>query len=226
MSSTIYNAFITQCEAEGHMAYQRQGSKLKNLIRVVNGVSGESVKFQKVGTGEATTKARHAEVVAMNISHTNVTATLSDYYASDYVDKLDELKTNIDERSVIATTAAYALGRKTDSIITDAPVDNEGKGEAFSPTDLIATSLASCILTIMGIVAKRENLDLKGTKAEVDKIMLASPRRINEIRIKIFLNKNFEEDVRKKLEKAALSCPVRGSLNKDINETIKFIYPL
>ena len=78
----------------------------------------------------------------------------------------------------------------------------------------------------MGIVAKRENIDLKGTKAEVDKIMLASPRRINEIRIKIFLNKNFEEDERKKLEKAALSCPVRGSLNKDINETVKFIYQL
>tara|TARA_R100000231_G_scaffold81721_2_gene62552 strand:- start:753 stop:1601 length:849 start_codon:yes stop_codon:yes gene_type:complete len=120
MSSTINNAFITQFEAEVHMAYQRMGSKLKNLIRTVNGVSGESVKFQKVGTGEATTKARHAEVVAMNISHTNVTATLSDYYASDYVDKLDELKTNIDERAVIANNAAYALGRKTDSIITTA----------------------------------------------------------------------------------------------------------
>ena len=64
----------------------------KNLVRVVNGVSGESVKFQKVAKGSATTKARHAEVVAMNIVHTNVTATLSDFYASDYVDKLDELK--------------------------------------------------------------------------------------------------------------------------------------
>ena len=95
MSATITNAFITQFESEVHMAYQRMGSKFKNLVRVVNGVSGESVKFQKVGTGEATTKARHAEVVAMNISHTNVTATLSDFYASDYVDKLDELKTNM-----------------------------------------------------------------------------------------------------------------------------------
>ena len=120
MSSSINNAFITQFEAEVHMAYQRMGAKLKNLVRVVNGVSGESVKFQKVGTGEATSKARHAEVVAMNISHTNVTATLADFYASDYVDRLDELKTNIDERQVIANNAAYALGRKTDSIITDA----------------------------------------------------------------------------------------------------------
>jgi hypothetical protein len=120
MSSSINNAFITQFEAEVHMAYQRMGAKLKNLVRVVNGVSGESVKFQKVGTGEATSKARHAEVVAMNISHTNVTATLADFYASDYVDRLDELKTNIDERQVIANNAAYALGRKTDSIITTA----------------------------------------------------------------------------------------------------------
>ena len=142
MSSTINNAFITQFEAEVHMAYQRQGSKLKNLVRVVNGVSGESVKFQKVGTGEATTKARHAEVVAMNISHTNVTATLSDYYASDYVDKLDELKTNIDERSVIANNAAYALGRKTDSIITTAMSsattlnNNAGASGATPATDM------------------------------------------------------------------------------------------
>ena len=142
MSSTINNAFITQFEAEVHMAYQRQGSKLKNLVRVVYGVSGASVKFQKVGTVEATTKARHAEVVAMNISHTNVTATLSDYYASDYVDKLDELKTNIDERSVIANNAAYALGRKTDSIITTAMSsattlnNNAGASGATPATDM------------------------------------------------------------------------------------------
>ena len=142
MSSTINNAFITQFEAEVHMAYQRMGSKLKNLVRVVNGVSGESVKFQKVGSGEATTKARHAEVVAMNISHTNVTATLADYYASDYVDKLDELKTNIDERGVIANNAAYALGRKTDSIITTAMssattlANNAGASGASPATDM------------------------------------------------------------------------------------------
>lgn len=67
----------------------------------------------------ASTKARHAEVVAMNSVHSNVTATLSDFYAADYVDKLDELKVNIDERNIVAQNAAYALGRKTDSIITD-----------------------------------------------------------------------------------------------------------
>ena len=114
MASSITNAFITQFEAEVHMAYQRMGSKLKNLVRTVNGVNGSTVKFQKVAKGSANTKARHAEVVAMDLAHSNVTATLTDYYAADYVDKLDELKVNIDERQVVAQSAAYALGRKTD----------------------------------------------------------------------------------------------------------------
>jgi len=118
MATSITNAFITQFEAEVHMAYQRMGSKLKNLTRTVNGVNGNTVKFQKVAKGSANTKARHAEVVAMDLAHTNVSATLTDYYAADYVDKLDELKVNIDERQVVANSAAYALGRKTDSVIT------------------------------------------------------------------------------------------------------------
>ena len=117
MASSITNAFITQFEAEVHMAYQRMGSKLKNLVRIVNGVNGSTVKFQKVAKGSANTKARHAEVVAMDLAHSNVTATLTDYYAADYVDKLDELKVNIDERQVVAQSAAYALGRKTDAVL-------------------------------------------------------------------------------------------------------------
>ena len=117
MATSITNAFITQFEAEVHMAYQRMGSKLKNLVRTVNGVNGSTVKFQKVAKGSANTKARHAEVVAMDLAHSNVTATLTDYYAADYVDKLDELKVNIDERQVVAQSAAYALGRKTDEVL-------------------------------------------------------------------------------------------------------------
>ena len=117
MASSITNAFITQFEAEVHMAYQRMGSKLKNLVRTVNGVNGSTVKFQKVAKGSANTKAGHAEVVAMDLAHSNVSATLTDYYAADYVDKLDELKINIDERQVVAQSAAYALGRKTDEVL-------------------------------------------------------------------------------------------------------------
>jgi len=119
MTATIDQAFVKQFEAEVHMAYQRMGSKLKGLVRNVNGVKGNTVQFQKVAKGSASTKARHAEVVAMNSVHSNVTATLSDFYAADYVDKLDELKVNIDERNIVAQNAAYALGRKTDEIVTD-----------------------------------------------------------------------------------------------------------
>ena len=111
------------------------------------------------------------------------------------------------------------------TIITDAPIDNHGKGEAFSPTDLVATALASCMLTIMGIVANRNHLKINGTTAEIEKIMGANPRRINEIKISIRFNENFDKKTKRKLENAALTCPVSNSLNKNLKETIKFIYP-
>ena len=111
------------------------------------------------------------------------------------------------------------------SIVTDAPVDNQGKGEAFSPTDLVATALASCMLTIMGIAAERNNIELKGTTAEVEKIMGTMPRKISEIKIKILFNKNFDKITKRKLKSAALTCPVSNSLNKNLEESIKFIYP-
>tara|TARA_B100002051_G_scaffold136619_1_gene129794 strand:+ start:840 stop:1241 length:402 start_codon:yes stop_codon:yes gene_type:complete len=111
------------------------------------------------------------------------------------------------------------------TIITDAPIDNHGKGEAFSPTDLVATALASCMLTIMGIVANRNHLKINGTTAEIEKIMGANPRRINEIKISIRFNENFDKKTKRKLENAALTCPVSNSLNEKLNESIKFIYP-
>ena len=111
------------------------------------------------------------------------------------------------------------------SIVTDAPIDNQGKGEAFSPTDLVATALASCMLTIMGIVAERNSIELKGTTAEVEKIMGTMPRKISEIKIKILFNKSFDKKTKRKLESAALACPVSNSLNKNLEESIKFIYP-
>ena len=111
------------------------------------------------------------------------------------------------------------------TIITDAPIDNHGKGEAFSPTDLVATALASCMLTIMGIVANRNHLKINGTTAEIEKIMGANPRRINEIKINIRFNENFDKKTKRKLENAALTCPVSNSLNENLNESIKFIYP-
>jgi Phage capsid protein len=120
MSSTITEAFVKQFEKEVHEAYQRQGSKLRNTVRSKNGVRGSSTVFQRVGKGSASTKARHGTVPVMNIEHSPVECQLMDYYAGDWIDRLDELKTNIDERHVVANAGAYALGRKTDELIIGA----------------------------------------------------------------------------------------------------------
>tara|TARA_Y100000114_G_scaffold73029_1_gene66934 strand:- start:7947 stop:8744 length:798 start_codon:yes stop_codon:yes gene_type:complete len=109
-------AFIKQFESEVHMAYQRMGSKLKNTIRNQQ-VSGNVVRFQKIGAGTASTKSRNGNITPMELVHTNVEATMEDHYAAEYIDKLDELKINIDERQAVATSAAAALGRKTDELI-------------------------------------------------------------------------------------------------------------
>jgi len=119
MATQISTAFIKQFESEVHMAYQRMGSKLKNTVRQSNNVQGSQARFQKVGTGTASTKSRHGQVPTMEITHSTVDVTLSDFYAADMVDKLDELKTNIDERQVLAQSAAAALGRKVDQLIID-----------------------------------------------------------------------------------------------------------
>lgn len=120
MSITIDQAFSKQFEREVHEAYQRQGSKLRATVRVKNGVRGSSTTFQKVGKGAASTKARHGMVPVMNVDFSAVEATLVDYYAGEWVDQLDELKTNLDERQVLANAGAFALGRKTDELIIDA----------------------------------------------------------------------------------------------------------
>jgi hypothetical protein len=120
MSTTIDQSFVKQFEAEVHLEYQRMGSKLRGTIRTKNDVKGSSTTFQKVGKGEAGTKSRHGNVPIMNLNHTPVECILSDHYAGEYVDKLDELKINHDERQVAAQSGAAALGRKTDSLITAA----------------------------------------------------------------------------------------------------------
>ena len=116
MANTIDQAFIKQFETEVHMAYQRMGSKLRNTIRSTN-VSGSTARFQKIGTGTASTKSRNGNVTPMELVHTNVEASMSDFYAAEFIDKLDELKTNINERQAVAQSAAAALGRKTDELI-------------------------------------------------------------------------------------------------------------
>lgn len=107
---------------------------------------------------------------------------------------------------------------------TDAPVDNNGKGESFSPTDLVATALGNCIMTIMGIKAQQMNLDLNGTSIQVQKIMSESPRRIGEIVVELDFPKkgNYTEKDKKILEAAARTCPVSLSLHPETKQTLKF----
>ncbi|TVR88622.1 MAG: OsmC family peroxiredoxin [Saprospirales bacterium] len=113
--------------------------------------------------------------------------------------------------------------RSGNAIITDAPVDNQGKGQAFSPTDLLTTSLASCMLTIMGIKARYMNLKIEGSKARVTKIMASDPRRVSEVAIKIQMPKSgFSDRDKKILEQAAMTCPVMLSLHPDIKKDISF----
>ena len=128
----------------------------------------------------------------------------------------------VEYKGELRTEAVHLKSGKT--IITDAPIDNQGKGEAFSPTDLVATALGSCMITIMGIVAEREGIILNGTTAEVEKVMDTSPRRIGEVKIKIKFIQKLNRDQKDKLERAAKSCPVSGSLSENLKETVEFIY--
>lgn len=110
-------------------------------------------------------------------------------------------------------------------IITDAPVDNLGKGEAFSPTDLTATSLGTCMLTTVGISAQKNNYSIDGARAEVTKVMAANPRRIAEIVVDLYFPANsYTAEQKKMIETAALHCPVAKSLHPELVQTVKFVW--
>lgn len=111
-------------------------------------------------------------------------------------------------------------------IITDAPLDNHGKGESFSPTDLMATALGSCMLTIMGISAPAYGYNLDGTTVETEKIMGTNPRRIVEIKLMFYFPKgnNYTDQQKRVIETAAKTCPVANSIHPDIKKTIVFNY--
>lgn len=107
-------------------------------------------------------------------------------------------------------------------IISDAPTDNNGKGEAFSPTDTVANALATCMMTIMGIKSRDMGIDLKGSTASVVKIMQAEPRRIGAIEIVFDMSVSVDDKNKTILEKAAMTCPVFLSLNPEIDKKITF----
>jgi putative redox protein len=111
------------------------------------------------------------------------------------------------------------------TLVTDAPVDNHGKGESFSPTDLVATALGACMMTIMGIVAERHGLDLTGMTAETEKLMTsAPPRRIASLRTRLTIPLPADHPQRQLLEQAAHTCPVHKSLHPEIDAAIEFAW--
>lgn len=116
--------------------------------------------------------------------------------------------------------------RSGNHFITDAPIDNNGLGEAFSPTDTVATGLANCMLTVMGIKANGLEVDLKDSTAEVTKHMASEPRRISKIEVKLSLPSNISDKHKKILEHTANTCPVHHSLHPDIEKVINFHWVL
>jgi putative redox protein len=132
---------------------------------------------------------------------------------------------------MVSMNGTYLGGLRTEvhhlksghKVITDAPPDNNGRGEAFSPTDLTCASLNSCMMTLMGMLAEREGIDLTGMKSEIVKIMAANPRKIAEIQIAFTLENLQATDIQKeKLKRAALTCPVALSLSESIKQSVVF----
>lgn len=110
------------------------------------------------------------------------------------------------------------------TILTDAPVDNHGKGEAFSPTDLVATALAGCMLTIIGISGQTHQFEVEGTRVEVTKVMGTAPRRIVEIKVDLYLPGEYNDKQKRIIEASAKECPVANSLHPDLVQNVTFHY--
>lgn len=128
-------------------------------------------------------------------------------------------------------TAVYEGGLRTlctheasgQTLRTDAPLDNQGKGEYFSPTDLLATALGTCVLTLMGIAANKYKVDIQGTRMRVEKAMSTTPpRRIARLEVIVDIPYTFEPEIQQGIERAALTCPVHESLHPEVEQIIRF----
>lgn len=115
--------------------------------------------------------------------------------------------------------------RSGTAIITDAPLDNKGKGSAFSPTDLVTAAAASCIVTTLGIAAQTRDWNFDGTKMEIIKEMVSNPRRIDAIRIDVHFTNDFSDDDKASIQRIAMSCPVMVSLHPDVKKLVRFYFP-
>ncbi|MEZ5015476.1 MAG: OsmC family protein [Flavipsychrobacter sp.] len=132
------------------------------------------------------------------------------------------MTSKVDYTGELRTTAIHL--RSNTTIETDAPIDNNGKGERFSPTDLVATALASCMCTMMGIAARHHDMNVDGISCDVEKIMAANPRRISEIKVALHMPKDqqYTDKQKKILEHTAMTCPVLESLHPDCKKTVQF----
>lgn len=170
----ISAAFVVQYQAEVHMAYQQGASKLRNTVRLKTGVVGASTKFTRVGKGEATQKTRKGNVVPMDIDHSQVEAVLADWYAPDYVDKLDEYKVNYDERRVVTMSGAAAIGRKVDGIILAAAL-------AGLPAGQLVTDAGAAGLTVDHIMAATERLNSGDVPDNGQRFAFVGPKQWNAL---------------------------------------------
>jgi putative redox protein len=133
------------------------------------------------------------------------------------------VRIDINYQGQLRSTATHAPSQT--SLVTDAPVDNHGRGESFSPTDLVATALGTCMVTVMGIFAERHGIDLRGTTVTVHKEMTLTPvRRIARLTTEVRLPLPANHPHREVLERAALTCPVHQSLHPDVEKPVDFVW--
>jgi hypothetical protein len=168
MSTSVSTAFVTAYTADVKHVFQREGSLLRPGVQMKNGVVGSSAVFQKIGSGTATTKARHGTITPMNQTHTAPSATLADFYAGDWSDMLDESKITINERMALARGGAYALGRKVDDQIITAL-----NGTSQSTIAVTVTSYATIQSTMLQWV---EALDANDVPNDGMRYGLITPR--------------------------------------------------
>ena len=173
MSTSINAAFVSDYNADVHLVFQREGSMLRPGVYTKDNIIGSTAYFEKLGTGTATTKSRHGEITPMNATHTQPSCTIVDFYAGDFVDLLDEAKTNIDARMAYAKSGAYALGRKVDSQIT-AELDTTTQ----STITLTVTSAAAIQGTTLGWV---EALDSNSVPNDGQRYGAVTPRMFAQL---------------------------------------------
>lgn len=161
MANDIDDAFVTQYDREITLRYQRMGAKLNGTVRTVDGVEGNTITFQRLGTGTASTKGRNSQVTPMNPSHETASATMSDFYAGQWIDKLDLLKIRHDERAAVQQTAVAALGRQEDKLTIDVlEAATTNQSTARNLTALSSTATAGTVIQIfathVGALGRRD----------------------------------------------------------------------